>query len=53
VRVVSADLSTRKGIDELWQKIMDLGQPLNVACISAGIGVEGLFTETDLETELR
>jgi short-subunit dehydrogenase len=53
VRVVSADLSTRKGIDELWQKIMDLGQPLNVACINAGIGVEGLFTETDLETELK
>ncbi len=32
---------------------MDLGRPVDVACINAGIGVGGLFAETDLETELR
>jgi short-subunit dehydrogenase len=53
VTVVSADLATRKGIDELWSKVMGLGRPLDVACINAGIGVGGLFTETDLDTELK
>ena len=53
VKAVSADLATRKGIDELWDEVMALGRPLDVACINAGVGVGGLFTETDLETELR
>src|ERR1700754_699882 len=30
-----------------------MGRPLDVACINAGIGVGGLFAETDLETELK
>lgn len=49
---ITADLATRKGVDELWRAVMNLGRPVDVACINAGIGVGGLFAETDLETEL-
>jgi short-subunit dehydrogenase len=50
---ISADLATREGVDALWRGVMDLGRPVDVACINAGIGVGGLFAETDLETELK
>lgn len=53
VTAISADLATSEGIDELWSKVQALGRPLDVACINAGIGVGGLFVETDLETELK
>jgi short-subunit dehydrogenase len=53
VRVISADLATREGVDKLWEFVMDIGRPLDVACINAGIGVGGLFAETDLDTELK
>ncbi len=53
VTSVSADLSTRDGVDDLWTTVEGLGRPLDVACINAGIGVGGLFTETDLDTELK
>jgi len=49
---VSADLATREGIDELWRAVLAVGRPVDVACINAGVGVGGLFTETDLEEEL-
>jgi short-subunit dehydrogenase len=49
---VSADLSARDGINALWQAFSALSRPLDVACINAGIGVGGLFAETDLDTEL-
>jgi short-subunit dehydrogenase len=52
VTEVSADLSTREGVDALWKSVTDLGKPVDVACINAGIGVGGLFSETELETEL-
>jgi short-subunit dehydrogenase len=53
VTAVPSDLATREGIDELWHAVMGLGRPVDVACINAGIGVGGLFAETDLETELK
>lgn len=53
VETVSADLATRQGVDELWSAVKNLGRPLDVVCINAGIGVGGLFAETDLETELK
>ena len=49
---VQADLATREGIDSLWSRIQALGRPIDVACINAGVGVGGLFSETDLEEEL-
>ena len=49
---VGADLATKQGIDDLWQQVVALGRPVDVACLNAGVGVGGLFAETDLEEEL-
>lgn len=53
VIAVSADLSTRDGVNKLWTSTLASGRSIDVACINAGIGVGGLFEETDLETELK
>lgn len=53
VTEVNADLSTPDGVDGLWTEIQRVGQPLDVACINAGIGLGGLFKDTDLEEELK
>ncbi len=53
VSVISADLATHEGVETLWKSILDMGRPIDVACINAGIGVGGLFAETDLDTELK
>lgn len=52
VTEVSADLATRNGVKHLWSGIEQLGRPLDVACINAGVGVGGQFWETSLEEEL-
>jgi len=52
VTQVSADLATREGVDRLWEAVMALGRPVDVACINAGVGVGGLFSETSLDEEL-
>jgi short-subunit dehydrogenase len=49
---ITADLSTREGVNLLWNRIGGLGRPVDVACINAGVGVGGQFWETDLEEEL-
>jgi short-subunit dehydrogenase len=50
---VMADLATREGVDELWNRTTSVGRALDIACLNAGIGVGGLFQETDLNEELR
>jgi short-subunit dehydrogenase len=52
VTEVRADLATREGVRELWSRVQQLGRPVDVACLNAGIGVGGLFWQTDLEAEL-
>ncbi len=52
VTEVTADLAHKQGIDELWSKIQSLGRNVDVACLNAGVGVGGLFAETDLHEEL-
>jgi uncharacterized protein len=52
VREVRVDLATPSGVDELWRAVVSDGRPLDVACINAGVGVGGLFWETDLNSEL-
>jgi uncharacterized protein len=52
VTEVSADLATRQGVKHLWDAVDQLGRPLDVACINAGVGVGGLFWETSLDEEL-
>jgi len=52
VEEVTADLATREGVTELWNRTKSLGRPIDIACLNAGVGVGGLFQETDLEEEL-
>lgn len=52
VTEASVDLATPDGVDQLWKQIEQLGQPVDVACINAGVGVGGLFNETNLDDEL-
>jgi len=49
---IKADLATTGGVDGLWKQVTDLGRPVDIACINAGVGVGGLFDETDLDAEL-
>lgn len=48
----SVDLATPDGVEELWDQIEQLDQPVDVACINAGVGLGGLFQQTDLDVEL-
>jgi short-subunit dehydrogenase len=52
VEEITANLASPEGIDELWQQVLALGRPLDVACLNAGVGVGGLFSETSLDQEL-
>jgi short-subunit dehydrogenase len=52
ILVVRADLATANGVRQLWEQISPLGRQIYVACINAGVGVGGLFVETDLDAEL-
>jgi len=49
---VNCDLATREGVDQLWAQVQSLGRPVDIACINAGVGVGGLFSDTDLDAEL-
>jgi uncharacterized protein len=49
---VQADLATRDGVKQFWDEITSLGRDIDIACINAGVGVGGLFAETDLDEEL-
>jgi uncharacterized protein len=52
VTEISADLGTSDGVEKLWQEVASTGRELDIACINAGVGVGGLFSETPLEKEL-
>jgi short-subunit dehydrogenase len=52
VQAVTADLATQDGVDTLWAAIEATGLPLDIVCINAGVGVGGLFSETDLDEEM-
>ncbi len=52
VTEASVDLATPDGVEELWQQVEQLGNHVDVACINAGVGVGGLFKDTDLDEEL-
>lgn len=52
VMAVQADLATHEGVEELWSAVTRINRSLDVVCINAGVGVGGLFWETDLEDEL-
>jgi short-subunit dehydrogenase len=51
VTAINADLAASEGVDQLWAQAREVG-PLAIACLNAGVGVGGLFRDTDLDTEL-
>ena len=52
VTEIQADLATSDGVKELLAGVKAAGKPLEIACLNAGVGVGGLFAETDLDAEL-
>jgi len=52
VTEIQADLASREGVTQLWEKVSGLGRDIEIACVNAGVGVGGKFAETDLEAEL-
>ena len=52
VTEILADLATEDGVKQFWDPVKSLGRDIDVACLNAGVGVGGLFAETDLDAEL-
>jgi short-subunit dehydrogenase len=51
---VRADLGTYGGVEDLWKQVEEIGRPLDVAVLNAGMSIGGAFaTDTDLEDELK
>src|SRR4051794_26606455 len=53
VHAVQADLTTSEGNEEVASALVDLGRPLEVAVVNAGVGSNGRFDEIPLEDDLR
>ncbi|AXC12510.1 Short-chain dehydrogenase/reductase SDR [Acidisarcina polymorpha] len=52
VTAIEADLATYEGVQSFWKGVEATGRPVDAAAINAGVGVGGLFAETDLEAEI-
>lgn len=49
---LQVDLATRGGVDKLWDWVQGSEKKIEIACLNAGVGVGGLFKDTELEAEL-
>lgn len=52
VETIEADLASYDGVEALYKQIQATGRPVDAIAINAGFGVDGAFTETDLQEEL-
>ncbi len=52
VKAIQADLATYDGVDEFWTGVKADGRKIDAVAINAGVGVGGLFVETELEKEI-
>jgi short-subunit dehydrogenase len=52
VLAIHADLASYDGVDDFWKQVEAQGRPIDAIAINAGVGVGGLFAETDLESEI-
>ena len=52
VEPVQVDLATQDGVEELWNRVQEMGRPVDAIAINAGVGVGGPFLETDLDEEI-
>lgn len=53
VWAVQSHLATADGVEELLTAVEDVGRPVDVLCLNAGVGNAGPFIETSLEDDLR
>jgi short-subunit dehydrogenase len=53
VLAVQVDLSAYEAVERLGQQIAELGRPVDVLLLNAGLSVGGRFLDTSLEDELR
>jgi short-subunit dehydrogenase len=49
---VQVDLATEAGVEELYNRIVDGGRPVDALALNAGVGQGGRFVETPIEEEL-
>lgn len=52
VDVMTADLTTREGVNEVYEHVKQLGRPVDVLAANAGVGVHGTFDTTNLDDEI-
>ncbi len=52
VKAVEADLATYDGVKSFWSQVESLGRAVDAVAVNAGVGVGGLFAETDLDKEI-
>jgi short-subunit dehydrogenase len=52
VESIIADLSTLDGVEQLWQRVIANGRPLDAVALNAGVGEGGAFLNTELSDEL-
>lgn len=50
---VQADLATERGVRQLVDRVRDLGRPVDVLALNAGVGAAGAFLETAWEDDAR
>ena len=53
VTPVQADLATPQGCQQFWKTVESTDRKVDAVAINAGVGVGGLFVDTDLEKELK
>jgi short-subunit dehydrogenase len=48
-----ADLADYDAVEALWKATIELGRPLEVAVLNAGVGVGGAFADVDLTEDIK
>ena len=49
-----ADLAQSDGVERFYERVREIGRPVDAFCANAGVGVGGGdFSQTDLDAELR
>src|SRR3569623_2016807 len=52
VEFMQVDLATRSGVENFYRRIHECGQPVEVLCLNAGVGVGGEFLKTSIVDEI-
>lgn len=52
VYALKEDLSKPEGVERVYQRIIDIGRPVDALLLNAGVGLGGAFLDTSLEDEL-